>query len=185
MDLINISKTNLNLGLIIQNCFKILNIYYCSKEKYLNSDFFSNSFFYNLYSQSQKAIGKFDIIRLENINKIFKDRKNFSFVVYIDNLNFQNIERFTKYISFVILRKSTHANESEFKSFSEFVNFEDYKVLINKNYKKNLPNKKIILQKIKKRLSNIFVYKLYFVYFNFINFFKKILKNIKKPLKIW
>ena len=86
-----------------------------------------------------------------------------------------------KFISFIIFKKNTHLNEPKLKSFDEFMNFEDYGVLINKDYKRDLFNKKLIIQKTKKRLSNIFLYKVYFIYLNFLTFFKKtILKKVKK-----
>lgn len=181
LNLISFSKNNLNSVMSIQNCFKILNVYYCSKEKYLNSNFFSNSFFRKLNLQTHKSIGKFEIIKLENINKVFNDKKNFSFAIFVDDLNFKDIEKYVKFISFIIFKKNTNLNNSKLKSFDEFINFEEYGVLINKSYKKYLFNKKLILQKTKKRLSNIFLYRIYFIYLNFFEFFKKtILKNIKR-----
>ncbi len=181
LDFISFSKNNLNSVISIQNCFKILNVYHCSKEKHLNSDFFSNSFFKKLYLQTQNAIGKFEITKLESIHKLFKNKKNFSFVVFFDNLNFQDINKYMKFISFIIFKKNTHLNEPKLKSFDEFMNFEDYGVLINKDYKRDLFNKKLIIQKTKKRLSNIFLYKVYSIYLNFLNFFKKtILKKLRK-----
>ena len=43
-----------------------------------------------------------------------------------------------KFISFIIFKKNTHLNEPKLKSFDEFMNFEDYGVLINKDYKRDL-----------------------------------------------
>lgn len=181
LDLICFSKKDIDLVIIMQNCFKILNVYFCSEEKYLNSNFFSKSFFHKIYLQTQKAIGKFEILKMENINKLFKNKKNFSFVLLIDDLNFYDFKKYIKSVSFIILKKSSYINDSKLKSFEEFMNFGNYRVFINKNYKKYLKNREVIIQKTKKRLSNIFLYRIYFVYLNFISFLKKtILKNTKR-----
>ena len=174
VNFINISNKNFKLGLIIQEFFKDLNVFYCSSKKYLDTSFFSKSFFDIMKFNTKIAIGKINISHLNKINSIFKNKNFFSSIVLLDDLKNKNIIRFQRYISFIIVLKRID-QKNNYKHFKIFYKQGKIAILINKHFAKKLLNKSTLLKKINEQSSKVLIYKMYIVFLYLKSLLKKIL----------